>query len=119
MGYPVADRNAWLDSHITGTLTVRAYSVAPNDEGVGGTEVSGGTYSAPTHSSWDAASGGVKTNNGEISFGVPSAVTIVAVGIWDGATFKGVSDSFSAVVSASTTAVTIADGGLSFRFDNT
>lgn len=116
MGYPEGARNSFLDSHITGALTLAAYSVLPNDEGVGGTEVTGGTYARPTHSAWNAAAAGIKTNNGVIDFGVPSPVTIVGVGVWDGATFKGISVGFSAAVLASTTAVQIADGAGQFRF---
>jgi len=118
MGYPVAARNSFLDAHITGALTVALYTSAPNDEGVGGTEVTDGSYARVSHSSWNAAAAGVLTNNGIIDFGDPTADwgTIVAAGVWDGATFKGVSTAFSTAVGSSATSVTIASGALSFNF---
>lgn len=116
MGYPVAARNGFLDGYITGSLDAALYTVLPNDEGVGGTEASGGTYARASHSSWNAAAAGVLTNNGELDFGVPSPSTIVGVGLWNGATFIGISNSFSAVVSAATTSVKIADAAADFRF---
>lgn len=118
MGYPVAARNSFLDSHITGSLNVALYTVAPNDEGVGGTEVTGGGYARVAHASWNAAASGIRTNNGIIDFGDPTADwgTVVAVGLWDGATFKGVSTAFSTAIGSSATSVTIADASLQFRF---
>lgn len=118
MGYPVADRNSFLDSQITGALDVALYTVAPDEDGVGGTEVSGGGYARVSHSTWNAAAAGIKTNNGVIDFGDPTADwgTIVAVGLWSGATFKGVSTSFSTVIGSSATSVTIADASAQFRF---
>ncbi len=116
MGFPVGDRNAFLDSHITGTLQLAAYTVLPDDEGAGGTEAAGGTYARAIHSTWNAATGGIKTQSGEVDFGVPGPSTVVGVGVWDGSTFKGVSTSFSAVVSAATTSMKIADGAAEFEF---
>ena len=118
-GFPVLARNAFLDGHIVGTLQVAAYTVMPSDEGVGGTEATGGTYARPNHSAWNAAAAGVRTNNGEIDLGVPEPSTIVGVALWDGATFKGSSASFSAVVGAGTTSMKVADGAGLFRFLNT
>lgn len=116
MGYPVGPRNTFLDSHIVGALTLALYTVLPNDEGVGGTEATGGTYARPSHSAWNAAAAGILTNNGVIDFGIPTPSTIVGVGLWDGATFKGISTGFSSVVSGATTSVTIADGAAQFKF---
>lgn len=122
MGFPVSYFNASLDAHIGNTTSydVALYTVEPNDEGVGGTEVTGGGYSRVAHASWNAAASGIKTNNGVIDFGDPTADwgTIVAIAIWDGATFKGVTTEFSTVVGSSVTNVAIEDGALQLRDQN-
>jgi hypothetical protein len=118
MGYPVADRNAFLTAQITGSLDVALFTVAPDDEGAGGTEVTGGGYARVAHSAWNTAAAGIRTNNGEIDFGDPSADwgTVVAVGLYDGATFKGVSTSFSTPILTAVTSVKIADTAAEFKF---
>lgn len=120
MGFPVATRNAMLDMAISGTYYIALFTTAPDDEGSGGIEVSGGGYSRVAHSSWNTAAGGTKTNNGAISFGDPSADwgTVEAICLYDaasGGNFQGVTDSaISTTIQAGVTSVTIADGALIF-----
>jgi hypothetical protein len=68
------------------TAYVALYTAAPTDAG-GGTEVTGGSYARVTTSggTWQAPSGGTKTNSAEIAFPTASASwgTVVAVGIFD------------------------------------
>ncbi len=119
MGFPTADMNTFLDAQITGTLYVALWTVAPSDDGVGGTEVSGGSYARIAHSAWNAASAKSKTNNGEINFGDPTADwgTIVAATVMTaitGGVQKAVSDPFSKPVVTADDKVYIPDGGLVF-----
>ena len=120
-GFTVAQRNAFLDGLITGALDVALFTTAPDEEGVGGVEVSGGGYARVSHSSWNAAANGLKTNNGQIDFGDPSADwgTIVAIAKYSGATQVSVTTEFSTAVGSSATSVVIDDAGLIDRFLNT
>jgi hypothetical protein len=75
------------------TTYVALFTVAPANDGTGGTEVSGGAYGRQSvaSSGWAAASGASPTqtsNNGVISFGVATASwgTIVAWALYDAAT---------------------------------
>jgi hypothetical protein len=68
MGMPVSERNTILDNYITGTYYVALWTTVPDDDGVGGVEVSGGGYARKAHSSWMAASNAIKKNNGDITF---------------------------------------------------
>lgn len=100
MGYPNADRNTFLDGHVTGTIYVALYTVAPDDEGSGGTEVTGGSYARKLHSDWTTASSGNKSNNTAIEFveSTGSWGTIVAATIMDALTVGnqlGVTDTFT------------------------
>lgn len=73
-----------------GTLYLGLFTVAPGDDGSGGTEVAGGDYArrATSAADWSAASGGQKTTAAALTFPTPSASwgTVVAFGIWDAAT---------------------------------
>ncbi len=74
-------------------LYVALFTVAPANDGTGGTEVSGGGYARQpiAQSGWAAASGASPTqtsNNGVVNFGTASAAwgTIVAWALYDAAT---------------------------------
>jgi hypothetical protein len=57
-------------------IEVRLYTTKPNDEGTGGTEVSGTGYTAIVHNDWNAASNAspsLATNDGAIEFPTPGA----------------------------------------------
>ncbi len=75
-----------------GTVYVALYTTAPDDAGVGGTEVSGGAYArvAVTNNAtnWPAASGGAKSNGVAVTFPQATAAwgTVIAFAIWDAAT---------------------------------
>lgn len=75
------------------TLYVALYTAAPDDDGTGGTEVSGTGYAraAVTNNdtNWPAASNGSKSNGNEISFGT------VGAGGWGQLTHFGVFDAAS------------------------
>ncbi len=67
---------------------VALFTAAPTDAG-GGTEVSGNGYTRKLHNTWNAASGGTKTNNGEILFDSASGGnwgTVTHAGLFDAAT---------------------------------
>lgn len=121
MGYPIANRNSFLDSLITGTLYVALWTTAPDDEGVGGVEVTGGGYTRIAHSAWTTATSGVKANNTEILFPVATVAwgTVVAATVMDASTGGSqiaVSDnSFSTSVDIADT-VRFQANELSFRF---
>lgn len=87
--------NALLD-HIVGdgsftspTAYLALFTTAPTDSG-GGTEVTGNNYSRleTAASDWSAATGGTKTNSGNLEFDTPSGSwgTVVAVGLYDAST---------------------------------
>lgn len=75
MGIPVADRNTALDVQIPNATTyyIALFTVMPNDEGVGGTEASGGSYARVGSSNWPGASAGIKSNGADIVFAAASA----------------------------------------------
>lgn len=119
MGIPVADRNTALDTQIPNATTfyIALFTVAPNDEGVGGTEVSGGSYARASSANWPAASGGVKTNGADLVFATATADwgTIVAVA-WmsalTGGTQEAVSDNTISQAISSGVTLTIEAGEL-------
>lgn len=123
MGYPVAERNSFLTAQIAGTMQIALWTVAPNDEGVGGTEVTGGGYARVLHSAWNVAANGLRTNNGEIDFGDPSADwgTIVAITHHTnpGGVQKSVTADISQVIQASANSVKILDTALIAKFTTT
>lgn len=83
-----AEENRLLDASLpSGSVYLALFTVAPDDAGAGGTEVSGGGYARQPITS-AAASGGSKSNNADILFPVASAAwgTIVAYGVFDAAT---------------------------------
>ena len=118
MGYPTADRNAFLDAQITGALDVALFTTAPDDDGTGGVEVSGGGYARVSHSAWTSAANGLKSNSGEIDFGDPTADwgTVVAIAVFSGATQKAVTSNISQAIVSSVNSVKILDGALEFDF---
>ncbi len=68
--------DAWLGATMSlgpATVYVRLFTVTPNPDGTGGTEVSGTGYAALAitndGSSFDPASGGIKLNNAVFDFG--------------------------------------------------
>lgn len=89
-------RNAVLDSLLgsgsPATLYIGLFTAAPNADGTGGTEVTGGSYAraAITNNSTEfpAASGGTKSNANAIDFAPASADwgTIVAAVLFDALT---------------------------------
>ncbi len=65
MGLPVARRNAMLDLELAGTMYLALFIVAPNNEGVGGTEVSAIDYArleVNLSTLLDEAENGIKVN---------------------------------------------------------
>lgn len=67
--FPTADINSFLTSQITGTMTVKAWTVSPDVDGVGGTEVSAAGYVQGSHAAWTTASAKSIANNGDIELG--------------------------------------------------
>lgn len=68
-----------------------AFTVVPNSQGLGGTEVSGGAYARVLHDVWNAASDAdpaICTNDGEIEFPQATANwgTVVYIGLYDAET---------------------------------
>ena len=121
MGYTTNDRNGFLDSTITGTLYVALYTTAPDDDGAGGVEVSGGSYARVAFSDWTTASNGNKSNNTAIEFAEATASwgTIVAATVMDAATLGnqvGVTDTFSSVTIDSGEILRFPAGDLDFNF---
>lgn len=78
--------NKFLDKALTNTdFTAAATYVAlhTGDPGETGTnEVSGGSY-ARQAATWNAASSGISTNDGALSFADMPACTVVAASVWD------------------------------------
>lgn len=83
----------WLTGQTNGLGTaptpyIRLWTVAPGEDGTGGTEVSGGSYAAVNSAGkWGAPSGGVVSNNADITFPTATASwgTVVALTIEDAA----------------------------------
>jgi len=75
-----------------GTVDITHISLHTGDPGTtGADEVTGGSY-ARAAVTWDAASGGTKSNSGQLVFQVPSGTTITHVGGWNAGssgTFRG------------------------------
>lgn len=88
--------NAHLDAIITGTLWVQLFTVAPDNNGSGGTAATEPRISC---SSWTTAASRTKSNNAKITFGTPTATyTPVAAGLYDaetGGNFIAVTDTFT------------------------
>lgn len=89
------------------TLYIGLYTSAPNPDGTGGTEVTGGSYArkAVTNNAteWPAASGAVKSNANPITFVTASANwgTVEAVGVFE-ASSGGTPDYFGDLDTART-----------------
>ena len=121
MSYPAADRNAFLTSQITGTGYIALYTTAPDDDGSGGTECTGGSYARVAHSAWTTASAGNRANDGAITFPTATADwgTIVAA-TWmsaaSGGTQKAVTDTFTGGAVTSGITAEFATGVLDFNF---
>lgn len=84
-GLKTSRANTILDAQLAGTLYLALYTSAPS-AGANGTEVSGGSYARQVIA-MGAASGGVKTQTGEITFPTATAGwgTVVAWAICDAA----------------------------------
>lgn len=69
------------------TIYLALFTVMPNEDGSGGTEVSGGSYARQSFT-LTAASGGATSNSADIVFPTATADwgTIVGVGIYDAST---------------------------------
>lgn len=69
------------------TVYIALFTVAPNDAGSGGTEVSGGSYARTAGTFATAASGGSKSNSAAVTFPTASGSwgTVVAFGVYDAA----------------------------------
>ena len=88
-------KNTMLDG-----LTVDACSLHSADPGsTGASEISGGSYARQTPT-FNAASGGSRALNADLTFDVPAGSTVAYVGYWSGSTFLGsdqvTSESFAA-----------------------
>lgn len=88
MPYSVAAKNAMLDHLGTLAVWMSVHKGAPGSTGAN--ENTGATRQAVT---WNAASGGAKTQSNAPSFaGIPVAEPVIAVGLWSastGGTFWG------------------------------
>lgn len=121
MGFPTTDRNSFLDSQITGTLYVALYTVAPDDDGTGGTEVTGGSYARVSFSDWTTASAGAKSNNTAVEFPESTASwgTVVAATVMtlaSGGVQKAVTDTFTNKAIGSGEIARFSAGELDFTF---
>lgn len=54
-------------------LYVALFTSSPTDDGVSGTEVTGGSYARKVHNSWDVASNGATENTGVVTFATATA----------------------------------------------
>lgn len=54
-------------------LYVALFTVSPTDDGVSGTECTGGSYARKAHNTWDVASSGASENTNAITFATPTA----------------------------------------------
>lgn len=117
MSFTDAVKNAMLDliDESDGTVKVTHISLHTGDPGTtGADEVAGGSY-ARAAVTWDAASGGTKSNSGQLVFQVPSGTTITHVGGWDASTsgnFRGGGPLGASQAFASAGSYTIAAGDL-------
>lgn len=101
MSVPAAIRNAWLEGHYLDTDYLALFITMPNNEGVGGVEVSGGAYARMLLDNLAAAASGNKTNATDIEFVESTAIwgNVKGYGVYSaltGGTFKGRSDTFVA-----------------------
>jgi hypothetical protein len=86
VGFPEDIRNGLLDGLINGTLYIALFTVAPDNNGTGGTEVSAAGYARLGFNQWGDAVNGVKRNNADAIW--PDAAysywgTVVCVGLYD------------------------------------
>lgn len=83
--------NAWLRNTaptLPATLHMGLYTVLPDDDGAGGTEVSAGGYARQTIA-FAAASGGAASNSGTITFSAATPAswgTVVGFGLFTAST---------------------------------
>ncbi len=108
-------------------IEVRLYTAKPNDEGTGGTEVSGTDYVAVTHNAWNAASDAspsLATNDGDIAFATPGSGgwgTVNSFGLWAIGTgftgFMGAGDISPAKAISEGDEVLFPDGDLTVSLD--
>jgi hypothetical protein len=88
LSYANSVLDALFGSGTPATLYVGLYTAAPNADGTGGTEVTGGSYArvAVTNNAtnWPAASGGVKSNANAITFAAATANwgSVVSAGVF-------------------------------------
>lgn len=96
MSKSTAAANDVLNQHLGKTTSItypvtpymRLYTTAPNDDGTGGVEVTGGGYSPQAVASkFPQASGKSISNNADINFGTATAGwgTVIAAAIWTAA----------------------------------
>jgi|SRR6056300_126994 len=108
--------DALLD-HFLGTSSLTApsavyvalFTVAQDDAGTAGTEVSGGSYVRKA-ASFDASSGGATANTSDIDFTNMPACTVVGVGVYD-----HVSNSTNLLIHGTLTSSKTVDAGDTLR----
>lgn len=85
MPFATAAKNTMLDS-----ITVDKLSLHSGDPGAAGAnnEISGGSY-ARVAATFDAASGGERALNSDVSFVCTALTAVSYVGFWDNTTFRG------------------------------
>lgn len=86
MGFKNSLKNDFIDNTIlAGNRYVALFSVAPDNDGAGGTELSGSGYARKLFTDWTAAVDGVAENNTEFEFAAASGdwVQAVAFAIYD------------------------------------
>lgn len=89
MGFSEDIRNGFLDGLVSGTLYIALFTVAPDNDGVGGTEVSAADYDRLEFSDWADAIGGIKRNASTAQWGDAATSvwgTIVCVALYDAPT---------------------------------
>lgn len=114
MAFTDAVKNAMLDliDEASGATPVTTISLHTADPGTtGASEVVGGSY-ARQAVTWSAAASGVKSNDVELVFQVPTSTTVTHVGGWDGSTFRGGGELAAPQPFASPGSYTIAVGDL-------
>lgn len=95
MGFATTLRNNFIDNvALASDVYVALFTAAPDDDGAGGTEVSGGSYARVQFNDWVAAVNGQSSNNTVITFPQATAGwgTVVAFGLYDalsGGNFRG------------------------------
>jgi hypothetical protein len=91
MGIPVLARNSFLDTYISGIFYIALFTIAPDNEGLGGEEV--GIITSPDYvrvpfGSWSPAALGIKSNSIIIRWPMTTSVwgIIVCAGLYSSAT---------------------------------